>query len=94
MAGKGVKKCHLNFFCSLNFDIKSFSCKKSSLRKKGLGIKRHFPSNSFHISVLRRSLRKHLFKKVKCLIGGKGGQKSAKKCHVIFEWPLMKADLF
>ena len=48
-----------------------------------LGYNKHFLSNSFNSSV-SRSLRKQLFKKAKCHIGG-GGQKSAKKCHVLFE---------
>ena len=33
-------------------------------------------------------LEKKLFKKVKCHIGGKGGRKVSKKCHVLIEWTL------
>jgi len=29
-----------------------------------------------------------LFQNLKCHIRGRGGQKSTKKCHILFEWPL------
>ena len=43
--------------------------------------------NLFHNSVCK-SLRKQLFKKVKCHIG----RKVPKKCHVLFEWLLSLND--
>jgi hypothetical protein len=32
-------------------------------------------------------------KREKCHTGGGGGQKSAKKCHVLFKWPLLSKTI-
>ena len=76
---------------TLSFGSRS---KKSSIRKQDWTLKDSLFLCHFTLQCLHRSLRKQLFKKVKChIVGGwvgvgGGRQKSEKKCHVLFEWPL------
>ena len=72
----------------LNF--KASDQQKVSFERSRLGFKRHFLHNSFQSSV-PRGLRKQLFKKIKCHIGGGGG--GSEKCQKSVKYYLNAPNL-
>ncbi len=84
LQGEGVMRlCHAYFFSFWNTLFKTFRSEKFCLTES-LGFKGYFLSYSFCVSkqiVLKTSDQNITHWRW-------GGQKSPKKCHVLFEWPL------